>query len=561
MGVKANLIATKLKKLREGFIQQLPSQLDIIKKAYTALGKGDPAKEALDELHRCFHTLRGSSANFGLDALSAVASEGEQLAKKVRRGEADPEISWRSLLEEHIAQLEREVANINPSQLLDLLAMEIVAAAETYNEKERKLVYLCEDDSFQRLNLATQIGCFGFEVVSFGELEQFRNAVLSGHPDVIVMDLVYPNQPMGGANIIQEIRAELKREIPTIFISSLSDLSSRLAAIRAGACAYFVKPVNVTSLCATLNNLTTGEAPEPYRIMIVDDDPYLSETFAVILQGAGMETRSLNNPLLALPLLIEFDPDLILTDMHMPGCNGMELAKAIRQIDLYFSVPIIFLSSETDTDVQFDARRIGGDEFLIKPIKPYHLISTVTVLAERMKIIRSYMVRDSMTGLFNHTATKEYLDLAIEMALRQEKTVCFAMIDLDHFKNINDKYGHHAGDRVLMALARLLRQRLRKSDVVGRSGGEEFAVILPSCSIQDAGSLLEQILESFAAINFPAGNESFNSTFSCGVASLDNYDTAEKLYKAADEALYLAKREGRNRVVGVGYGDTSLHTS
>ncbi len=195
MGVKANLIATKLKKLREGFIRQLPSQLYVIKEAYAALGKGDPTKEALEELHRCFHTLRGSSANFGLDALSAVASEGEQLAKKVRKGEADPEIPWRPLLEEHIAQLEREVANINPLQLLDLQAMEIVAAAETYNEKECKLLYLCEDDSYQRLNLATQIGCFGFEVVSFGELEQFRNAVLSGPPDVIVMDLVYPNQP------------------------------------------------------------------------------------------------------------------------------------------------------------------------------------------------------------------------------------------------------------------------------------------------------------------------------------------------------------------------------
>jgi diguanylate cyclase (GGDEF)-like protein len=557
MGVKANLIATKLKKLREGFIRQLPSQLDLIKEAYVALGKGDPTKEGLEELHRCFHTLRGSSANFGLNALSEVASEGEQLTKKVRKGETDPEIPWRPMLEEHIAQLEREVVDINPSQSMDLQAMEIVAAAETYHEKERKLVYLCEDDSFQRLNLATQIGCFGFEVVSFGELEQFRNAVLSGPPDVIVMDLVYPNQPTGGADIIQKIQAELKREIPTIFISSLSDLPSRLAAIRVGSSAYFVKPVNVTSLCATLNNLIAGEAPEPYRIMIVDDDPYLSKMFATVLEGAGMETRSLNNPLMALPLLFEFEPDLILMDMHMPGCNGMELAKAIRQIDAYFSIPIIFLSSETDTDVQFDARRIGGDEFLIKPIKPDHLISSVTVLAERMKIIRSYMVRDSMTGLFNHTATKERLDLAIEMASRREETVCFAMIDLDHFKNINDKYGHQAGDRVLMALARLLRQRLHKSNVIGRSGGEEFAVVLPVCSIQDAGSLLEQILESFAAINFPVGEDTFNSTFSCGVASLDNYDTAEKLYKAADEALYLAKREGRNRVVGVGYGAPS----
>jgi diguanylate cyclase (GGDEF)-like protein len=150
---------------------------------------------------------------------------------------------------------------------------------------------------------------------------------------------------------------------------------------------------------------------------------------------------------------------------------------------------------------------MGGDEYLIKPIKPDHLISTVTVLAERMKIIRSNMVKDSMTGLFNYAATKDALDAAIKQAQNQdqEETVCFAMIDLDHFKDINDNYGHDAGDRVLMALARLLRQRLRKADVVGRTGGEEFAVVLPACSIQEAGQLLQKILEDFATISFPAG--------------------------------------------------------
>jgi DNA-binding response OmpR family regulator len=339
MSGKSTLIATKLKNFRETFVRQLPSKLDQIREAYAGLGKEAPAIEALDNLHRCLHSLKGVSANFGLDALSVVAAEGEQLAKRVKRGDAGPDTTWRPLLEELIARIEREVDGIDASQMMDLQALEIVAAAETFHEMERKVVYLCEDDPIQRLTLATQIGCFGFEVVSFGELDQFRKAIRSGNPDVIIMDVVYPDVTSKGTDAIREILAGLERETPTVFISSKSDLPSRLAALRAGSSAYFVKPVNITDLCATLHALTTREAPEPYRIMIVDDDPLLTEMTAVILQGAGMETRSLNDPLLALPRLLEFKPDLILMDMYMPGCNGMELAKAIRQIDTYFSIP------------------------------------------------------------------------------------------------------------------------------------------------------------------------------------------------------------------------------
>jgi len=190
----------------------------------------------------------------------------------------------------------------------------------------------------------------------------------------------------------------------------------------------------------------------------------------------------------------------------------------------------------------------GGDEFLTKPIKAQHLISSVAVRAERMKIIRSYMVRDSMTGLFNHTTTKEHLDTAIAHAQRKEEEVCFAMIDVDKFKTVNDSYGHPVGDRVLIALARLLGQRVRKTDVVGRFGGEEFAVVLPGCSISEAVTLLNELRESFAAVRFQAKGEPFSCTFSCGVAPLSLFGDATALCKAADEALYQAKNGGRNLV-------------
>jgi diguanylate cyclase (GGDEF)-like protein len=552
LDTKTAVVAGKLKKIREAYIKQLPAQLDGIRASYSEFVQGEKGSSALEDLHRRIHTMKGACASFRLSMISAAATAGEHLVKEAILAATAPDRQWHQKMQELFTRMEREISTIDPAQGMELQIQELAIAAGETAERERKLVYLCEDDSYQRLTLATQIGCFGFEVLSFGEPEQLVNAVRSAPPDVIVMDMIFPDRPLGGSDIVQSIQSGRENPVPTVFISSLGSLANRLSAVRAGSSAYFVKPVNMTELCSTLSLLTSAEKPEPYRIMIVDDDPQLAEYHALILQEAGMITLTVNDPLQVMSPLFEFQPDLILMDMYMPGCNGMELAKAIRQIGTHFSIPIVYLSSETDTDKQFQAMQTGGDAFLTKPIEPYRLVSSVAVRAERMKIIRSQMVRDSMTGLFNHTATKELLDTAVANAQRKGEEVCFAMIDADMFKTVNDTYGHPIGDRVLIALARLIRQRVRKSDIVGRFGGEEFAVILPGCGISEAVALLNEVRESFAALTFQAKDETFSCTFSCGISPLSLYGDATALNAGADEALYAAKHDGRNKVVAAG---------
>lgn len=549
MSTQPEAVAAKLKKIREAYIKQLPVQMEGIRASYATFVLGEQGGAPLEDLHRRIHTMKGACATFRLSMLSSMATTGEQLAKEALQSEVPPDRLWHQKMQEQFARMEHEISVIDPAQGMESQIHELATAVEQTSERERKIVYLCEDDSYQRLTLATQIGCFGFEVLSFGDLEHLVNAVQSAPPDVIVMDIIFPDQPFGGCDVIRTIQSERETPIPTVFISSQGALANRLSAVRAGSSAYFVKPVNMTELCSTLSLLTSAVKPEPYRIMIVDDDPQLAEYHSVILQEAGMLTLSVNDPLQVMSPLFEFKPDLILMDMYMPGCNGMELAKAIRQIGSYFSIPIVYLSSETDADKQFQAMQTGGDAFLTKPIEPQRLVASVIARAERMKIIRSYMVRDSMTGLFNHTATKEHLDTAIANAHRKQEEVCFAMIDVDKFKTVNDTYGHPMGDRVLIALARLIRQRVRKADTVGRFGGEEFAVILPGCSLDEAVNLLNEVRESFAAVSFQVKEEVFSCTFSCGVAPLSQFGDATALNAGADEALYAAKDGGRNLVV------------
>jgi diguanylate cyclase (GGDEF)-like protein len=159
------------------------------------------------------------------------------------------------------------------------------------------------------------------------------------------------------------------------------------------------------------------------------------------------------------------------------------------------------------------------------------------------------MVRDGLTGLLNHTETKGQLSIELARAKRREAPLAFAMIDLDNFKTVNDTYGHPTGDRVLKNLSRLLQQRLRKTDVIGRYGGEEFAVILIDTDGSTAFEVLDEIRAGFGQILQLSGNVEFSTTFSCGIAVFPDYPDAASLNAAADRALYEAKNSGRNQVI------------
>lgn len=249
-----------------------------------------------------------------------------------------------------------------------------------------------------------------------------------------------------------------------------------------------------------------------------------------------------------LDALADTSPELILLDMNMPGASGQELARVIRQQDAYLSIPIVFLSAESDVGRQREAMSTGGDEFLQKPIEPEHLISAVRSRVIRYRALRALMVRDSLTGLLNHTSFKERLRAEVARTKRLNKVLTVGMIDIDHFKQVNDSHGHPAGDRVIRNLSRLLKQRLRGADVIGRYGGEEFAIVLVDTAIEAAVGVVDHIRKSFAALEQQAGESVFRCTFSAGLAQSPPRMDADSLIQAADEALYQAKHDGRNRV-------------
>lgn len=411
-----------------------------------------------------------------------------------------------------------------------------------------RLIYLVDDDTVQARVMASQIGYFGYRVHTFYTLGDMRASVSVARPDAVLMDISFPEGKMAGTETIAEMRETSLAGVPVMFISGNDEPLCRLQAVRAGGQAFFTKPIDVGTITDALDRLFFEGTPEPYRVLIVDDSPVQARVNALYLDQAGMETAVVTDPLEVLSVMNEFNPELILMDVYMPDCSGLELARMIRQIEAFLSIPITYLSSETDRDRQLEAVGLGGDDFLVKPIKPSHLVAAVSSRVERYRGLRSLMLRDGLTGLFNHTTTKERLIQEVSRAQRQANVVSFAILDLDTFKAVNDTYGHAAGDRVLKSLAHLLVRRLRTTDVVGRYGGEEFAVILPGTTASGALSLLDELRANFGHIRHRAAGAEFSTTFSCGISSFPPCKTAETLAERADQALYAAKTQGRNQV-------------
>lgn len=537
-----------LRAIQDAYLARLPERLQAIADSLCECERQPASAPAVDTLLRHLHTLAGSAGTFGLGEMGMRATELElTLNAFVNQGMADKEgfapIAAQTRKFLHWAKISREEPTIAAIAATEPTEFRHAAMPATVTDR---LIYLVHDDAAMAREIAGQLHNFGYEVRVIDDLSRLQEQIDARIPAAVMMDLGFPTGILAGATEVARIKKANDHRFAVIFISTRSNFEARLATVKAGADGYFSKPLDMVAVIDRLDALLVREEPEPYRILVVDDDSSLAEYFSGVLRGAGMEVRVLESIPGLLDMLGDFRPELILMDVHMDMYNGIDLARLIRQDNMYLDVPIVFLSSESDIETQFHAIESGGDDFLSKPIGPAHLVSAVGSRVRRYRALRSLIMRDSLTGLFNHSAIKEHLQREIARARRSGVPLTLAMVDIDLFKDINDTYGHPVGDQVIRALSRLLQQRLRRGDIIGRYGGEEFALIMPGTSAVAAAGVLDQIRESFGQILHHAESLDFGASFSAGLAELAPDIDAETLFRLADVALYQAKHDGRN---------------
>lgn len=545
----------KILQLRSSFVKQLPKRLVDLQDSIAQVVCGTEYDQAAKaDLFRSFHSLKGASSSFGFDALAEEAAVGEQLTQGlINMGVAVTPAKGQALADvmEKIRAQAEAVCQVDPTFIRPYrpASFEMGQMDTGWQKQGTPLIYLCDDEAEQVEHLDYQLSCFGYRVQRFTDTDSFEAAVLTTMPDAVIMDVHFPQGDIAGTETLRRINTAHGRELPAIVLSGQDTFAGRLSAYRAGCRSYFTKPARPLELAAALDDLLKKKYSKPLRILIIDDEPDIAEYHRLILEDAGMLVEQVHDPAEVFETLRSFAPDLILIDVYMPQCTGQELAGIIRMVPEYVGMPIIYLSSETDKKKQFSAMLVGVEGFITKPVVPEELVSAVLLRAERMRTLRRLITRDSLTGLYNHSAIKDVMENVVSQARRVKDDLVMVMLDLDSFKQVNDKYGHLAGDQVLLALSRVLKHRLRSGDVVGRYGGEEFAILLRRASVQQAFELIDTLRQDFSRIIFTSGTHQFTCTVSAGLSAFPQYGSIEGLIGAADAAMYQAKAQGRNRVV------------
>jgi two-component system cell cycle response regulator len=260
----------------------------------------------------------------------------------------------------------------------------------------------------------------------------------------------------------------------------------------------------------------------------------------------------------ALGMCREHHPDVILLDVEMPKLDGHGVLAVLRSSPELADIPVVFLTARTTTEDVVEGLRLGAHDYLRKPFEPAELLARVSA-AVRVKTLQDQLRQrnseldamsrtDALTGLPNRREMQERMTAAASAARRHHHASAILMVDVDHFKSVNDTHGHHAGDIVLRAVASRLSTACRTEDSAGRWGGEEFLVVAPMTNLIGGAQLAEHIRSSIGDTPVPIGNgTAIAITASIGVASGDG--AADVLLAAADAALYAAKGAGRNRVV------------
>ncbi len=535
----------ELKELSEVYAAELPAKLASIKSDWSQL-KQTCDNGHLTKLIRKIHSLIGSGATFGFVELSKIAAALEKEFRQYQQQALNATFSPEDF--EQLFQLLENAAQQRPGFDYSSDQKIVPLKTNTIAQTDESCVLLVSDNEAFTTELNAKLKIYAIQSQILSASIDLSTYIKTENPKCILLDISTIQKRTYELETIKTLSKSLAQPHSLIVVSEQDDMPTRLAAVRSGAHDFFLHPVNFSVLVNLIREQCYPVLESPYRILLVDDDVQFVHHTALLLKRAGMETHIVTDPMMILEKLTSFQPELILMDLYMPECNGFELATIIRQHCLYTAISIVFFSVETDINQHIEGLRAGGNDFFIKGLPPKQLVARVEATAKNVRAMQNLMLNDTLTGLSNRAHFTEILSKHLAASQRHNHCFSFVILDLDHFKQVNDQFGHQAGDDVLRSLASLITQRLRTIDAAIRYGGEEIVLLLPETKSEQAYIVINELQQKLSEISFMANKQSFSVTFSAGIAEYPGYKDQSGLFEAADKALYQAKAEGRNRI-------------
>ncbi len=523
-----------LAELRREYLFDAPGRLADLRKDVAAFRAGE--SDAVLSLTRRFHKLSGSGGSYGFPEISELARSGERWLKAETPAPS-------------------EVAGARLDEIVDRLVAAFDAAARELGLPTRGpavtefgwRALVVGPDGPARQEIHNALTSSGFLVRTDSGAGEPRELKLSERPDLLIVieDPAGPD-PFSAATAWSGAGPIRPRSI--VLVSRSEDID-RVRSLAAGIDTIVPLgrvPVDLPTFGKTLARIGSP----PPRVLLVEEDAGQAEMLTHWLEQANARVTHCLDGAAAREAMIRETPDLILTDLRVPGIDGLSLARLVRQDSRFGLTPIVFLTHQDTVADQIEALSAGADHFLAEPVDRELLTHLVINRAERGRRLREMVHRDGLTGLLNHATLMAELEHAVVYARRHGEAFAFLMVDVDHFKRVNDRYGHLAGDQVLLHVARVFQTTARASDLIGRYGGEEFGLILRRTDRSGAGILATKLRSALAEQPAVVGTgESIPIRVCIGIAAYpDDAATAGELAQLADGALYRAKSAGRDRV-------------
>ena len=419
-------------------------------------------------------------------------------------------------------------------------------------------------------------------------------------PDIVLLDVMMPE--MDGFEVCRRIKADPQSaHIPVVMLTALSDVTDRVTGLEAGADDFLTKPINDVALMSRVRSLlrlkmimdewrlrektssqfiSRDAVPPPpsadikgCRVLLLEDSAVEQDFIRQTLQALAAEVEVADKVADAASMARTGYYDMVFASLDLKAEDGLQICAQLRTHDTTRQLPILLLANDNDMIKVSKGLDLGANDYLLRPLDANELVArTRTQLKHKRHydfLRRNYessltlALVDPLTGAFNRRYLDAHLPRMLGRTNSTTKPLAVLMIDIDHFKKVNDTYGHGSGDIVLKTTVDRISNGVRPSDLVARMGGEEFVVIMPETQLEAAHSIADRLRERIAQtpIPLPGFPEPLTITISIGCASIDRDQdsTVEALLGRADAALYKAKGTGRNRVISdVGEGVSGM---